>query len=161
MPVSGPDRSCESNMIEFKAIGIIHTPFIRSEGTPIQPRYADGACGTVELFAEYEAGLKDLDGFSHIFLLYHFHRSQGFNLELVPFMDTQSRGSLPPVRPRGRMPSAFPWLRWKGSKVGCFISRTWTFWTAHRYSTSSPTCRSLTVAPVSGSDGLRRPEKPL
>lgn len=92
MPVSGPNRSCESNMIEFKAIGIIHTPFVTSEGTPIQPAYATGACGTVELFAEYEAGLKDLDGFSHIFLLYHFHRSQGFNLELVPFMDTQSRG---------------------------------------------------------------------
>jgi tRNA-Thr(GGU) m(6)t(6)A37 methyltransferase TsaA len=79
-------------MIEFKAIGIIHTPFVTPEGTPIQPVYATDACGTVEVFNEYEAGLKDLDGFSHIFLLYHFHRSQGFSLQLVPFMDTQSRG---------------------------------------------------------------------
>jgi tRNA-Thr(GGU) m(6)t(6)A37 methyltransferase TsaA len=79
-------------MIEFQAIGIIHTPFVTSEGTPIQPAYAAGVCGSVEVFAEYEAGLKDLDGFSHIVLLYHFHRSQGFSLELVPFMDTQSRG---------------------------------------------------------------------
>jgi tRNA-Thr(GGU) m(6)t(6)A37 methyltransferase TsaA len=79
-------------MIEFKPIGIIHTPFATPEGMPIQPAGAAGVHGTVEVFEEYRAGLKDLDGFSHIILLYHFHRSQGFSLRLVPFMDTQSRG---------------------------------------------------------------------
>jgi tRNA-Thr(GGU) m(6)t(6)A37 methyltransferase TsaA len=79
-------------MIEFKPIGIIHTPFTTPEGTPIQPAYATDVYGTVEVFEEYQAGLKDLDGFSHIILIYHFHRSQGFSLRLVPFMDTQSRG---------------------------------------------------------------------
>jgi tRNA-Thr(GGU) m(6)t(6)A37 methyltransferase TsaA len=79
-------------MIEFKPIGIIHTPFATPEGMPIQPAGAAGVHGTVEVFEEYQAGLKDLDGFSHIILLYHFHRSQGFSLRLVPFMDTQSRG---------------------------------------------------------------------
>jgi len=59
---------------------------------PIQPTGAAGVCGTVQVFEEYHAGLKDLDEFSHIFLLYHFHLSRGFNLEIVPFMDDKSRG---------------------------------------------------------------------
>lgn len=79
-------------MIELRSIGIIHTPFKKLAGTPIQPAGAAGVKGTVEVFEDYHAGLKDLDGFSHIILLYHFHQSEGFNLEVVPFMDTRSRG---------------------------------------------------------------------
>jgi tRNA-Thr(GGU) m(6)t(6)A37 methyltransferase TsaA len=79
-------------MIEFKPIGIIHTPFTEPEGIPIQPAGAAGVHGTVDVFEEYAAGLKDLDGFSHIILLYHFHRSRGFSLQVVPFMDKQPRG---------------------------------------------------------------------
>ena len=78
--------------IELSPIGIIHTPFTKPEGMPIQPAGAAGVRGTVEVFDEYQAGLQDLDGFSHIILLYHFHHSQGFNLQVVPFMDNQSRG---------------------------------------------------------------------
>ena len=78
--------------IEFHPIGIIHTPFTKLEGMPIQPTGAVGVKGTVEVFEEYHAGLKDLDGFSHIILLYHFHRSQGFNLHVVPFLDSEMRG---------------------------------------------------------------------
>ena len=48
--------------------------------------------GTVEMFDKFCAGLQDLEGFSHIILLYHFHLSQGFNLQVVPFMDTRQRG---------------------------------------------------------------------
>ncbi len=79
-------------MIELKPIGIIHTPFTKLEGMPIQPRGAAGVHGTVQLFEEYHAGLKDLDGFSHIILLYYFHRSRDFKLQVVPFMDSESRG---------------------------------------------------------------------
>lgn len=79
-------------MMEFKPIGIIHTPFKKLEGMPIQPAGAAGVKGTVEVFHEYHSGLKDLDGFSHIILLYQFHGSKGFNMEVVPFMDTQPRG---------------------------------------------------------------------
>ena len=78
--------------IEFHQIGVIHTPFTKPKGMPIQPAGAVGVKGTVEVFEEYRAGLKDLDGFSHVVLLYHFHRSQGFNLRVVPFMDSQPRG---------------------------------------------------------------------
>jgi len=79
-------------MIELKPIGIIHTRFTKPEGMPIQPTGAVGIRGTIELCNEYHAGLKDLEGFSHIILLYHFHRSQGFNLQVVPFMDSELRG---------------------------------------------------------------------
>jgi tRNA-Thr(GGU) m(6)t(6)A37 methyltransferase TsaA len=78
--------------MELTPIGIIHTPFTKPNGMPIQPAGAVGVKGTVEVFEEYRAGLKDLDGFSHIILLYIFHRSQGFQLEVVPFMDTQPHG---------------------------------------------------------------------
>ncbi len=79
-------------MIEFRPIGIIHTPFTEPTGMPIQPAGAAGVRGRIEVFEQYRAGLEDLDGFSHIILLYHFHRSRGFDLQVVPFMDSQARG---------------------------------------------------------------------
>lgn len=78
--------------MDFKPIGIIHTPFTDPAGMPIQPAGATGVQGTVEVFEEFQPGLKDLDGFSHIVLLYVFHRSVDYNLLLVPFMDTRLRG---------------------------------------------------------------------
>ena len=79
-------------MIELNPIGIIHTPFTKPEGMPIQPTGAAGIRGTIEVFEEFRPGLKDLDGFSHIILLYYFHRSDGFTLHVVPFMDSEPRG---------------------------------------------------------------------
>jgi tRNA (Thr-GGU) A37 N-methylase len=55
--------------ISYKPIGVIHTPFTSLEGMPIQPTAKTAAQGTVELFPEFQAGLKDLEGFSHIILL--------------------------------------------------------------------------------------------
>jgi tRNA-Thr(GGU) m(6)t(6)A37 methyltransferase TsaA len=78
--------------IEYAPIGIIHSPFFEPKGMPIQPSGAADVRGTAEVFEEYRAGLKDLDGFSHIILLYHFHRGREFRLQVVPFMDTQPRG---------------------------------------------------------------------
>ena len=77
--------------IIYRPIGIIHSPFKEPEGTPIQPPASD-AEGTVEIFPDYAEGLKDLDGFSHIVLLYHFHRAGKPELVVRPFMDTESRG---------------------------------------------------------------------
>jgi tRNA-Thr(GGU) m(6)t(6)A37 methyltransferase TsaA len=79
-------------MMEFSPIGIIHSPYRDQENMPIQPSGAAGVTGTVEVFEEFQAGLKDLDGFSHIILLYLFHRSKSFNLSVVPFMDSEPRG---------------------------------------------------------------------
>ncbi len=88
--------------IEVQPIGVIHTPFTRLESMPIQPASGAGVKGTVEVFEEYRARLVDLDGFSHIILLYHFHHSRGFKSHVVPFMDSQPRGvfaTRPPRRP--------------------------------------------------------------
>lgn len=79
-------------MTELKPIGIIHSPFKTLDGMPIQPTGAADVKGHVEVFEAYQAGLKDLDGFSHIILLYQFHRSRGFDLTVVPFMDSAPRG---------------------------------------------------------------------
>ncbi len=79
------------NDITYKPVGIIHSPFKEPEGAPIQPS-ASQARGTIEIFPEFVPGLKDLDGFSHIILLYHFHRSRKPELVVRPFMDTESRG---------------------------------------------------------------------
>lgn len=78
--------------IEYNSIGIIHSPFTEPSGMPIQPAGAAGIEGRVELFPDYQDGLKDLEGFSHIIILYHFHRSTGFKLQVVPFLDSTSRG---------------------------------------------------------------------
>ena len=87
--------------IEFKSIGIIHSPFREPEGMPIQPTGAAGVKGTVELFEDFYPGLKDLDGFSHIILLYCFHRSHGFSLRVIPFMDSEPRGLFATRAPKG------------------------------------------------------------
>ncbi len=73
-------------------IGIIHTPFSEPVGTPIQPPASKGINGTVTVFPEYREGLQDLDGFSHIILVYHFHMSQKISLKVKPFMDEHLRG---------------------------------------------------------------------
>jgi len=86
--------------IEFTPIGIIHTPFQEPGNMPIQPAAGAGVKGTVEVFEEYCPGLKDLDGFSHIILLYHLHRSQGFKLQVVPFLDTKLHGLFATRAPR-------------------------------------------------------------
>jgi len=71
---------------------MIHSPFTDIGGMPIQPTGAAGIRGTVEVFPEFAEGLKDLDGFSHIILLYHFNRVQGAKLIVTPFMDSRPHG---------------------------------------------------------------------
>jgi tRNA-Thr(GGU) m(6)t(6)A37 methyltransferase TsaA len=87
-------------MTRLKPIGIIHSPFRELRGMPIQPAGALGVKGSIEVFEEYRTGLKDLDGFSHVILLYHFHRSRGFDLHVVPFMDSRPRGLFATRAPR-------------------------------------------------------------
>jgi len=85
-------RRINMDKFEYEPIGIIHTPHKTTEGTPIQPTGAKGVAGSIEVFPEYTAGLADLAGFSHIFILYHFHLSRKFSLKVKPFLDDQKRG---------------------------------------------------------------------
>ena len=78
--------------ISFRPIGVIRSPFTERSNMPIQPCGARGVAGQVVLDASLADGLKDLGGFSHVYLLYHFHMSQGFDLTVVPFMEPAERG---------------------------------------------------------------------
>jgi len=86
----------------MEKIGIIHTPFTNLEDMPIQPKGAKEIIGTIEINSELVEGLSDLEGFSHIYLLYEFHMAQRTTLKVTPFMDTSKRGvyaTRSPLRP--------------------------------------------------------------
>ena len=78
--------------MEFQPIGVIHTPFQETEGMPIQPSGARGIRGTVEVLPEFAEGLKDLDGFLHVTLVYHLHRAREHRLIVTPYMEAEPRG---------------------------------------------------------------------
>ncbi len=88
--------------ITYSPIGIMHSPFKEPKGTPIQPNAAKDIEGMVEIFPEYQRGLKDINGFSHIVLIYHFHLSKNYSLEVKPYMDDNLHGlfaTRAPARP--------------------------------------------------------------
>ncbi len=88
--------------VVYRPIGVIRTPFKDARGVPIQPTAARGVRGLVEVFPEYAEGLKDLEGFSHVILVYHFHLVKTYRLLVVPFLDSEARGvfaTRAPARP--------------------------------------------------------------
>jgi tRNA-Thr(GGU) m(6)t(6)A37 methyltransferase TsaA len=78
--------------VSFEYIGSISTPFKGVEGMPIQTAGAEGAVGKATIEPAYASGLKDLEGFSHIILIYHLDRIEGYALEVVPFLDDRKHG---------------------------------------------------------------------
>jgi tRNA (adenine37-N6)-methyltransferase len=86
----------------IKSIGVIHTPFLEAEKTPIQS-IRSNAAGVVEVFPELIEGLDGVEGFSHLFLFYVFDRSpQAVQLSVRPFLDDKMHGIFAtrfPVRP--------------------------------------------------------------
>ncbi len=76
---------------KVQPIGIIHSPYIDPQQVPIQGRFSE-AEGEIELFPEYEEGLKDIDGFSHLIILYWFHRAESHSLLVKPFLDDEPHG---------------------------------------------------------------------
>ncbi|WP_415712980.1 tRNA (N6-threonylcarbamoyladenosine(37)-N6)-methyltransferase TrmO [Maridesulfovibrio sp.] len=90
----------EKDAIIFHPIGYIRSPFETPEGMPIQPSGAEDVAGKIELHDALKEGLQDLEGFSHIILLYHFHKNEGYHLKVKPFMDTEERGLFSTRAPR-------------------------------------------------------------
>ncbi len=78
--------------IRYRPIGVIHSPFTQRQGMPIQAAFAHAVSGTIELEPQYADGLKDLEGFSHLILLYHFHLSEGYQLQVKPFLEEEMHG---------------------------------------------------------------------
>ncbi|MBN2586933.1 MAG: tRNA (N6-threonylcarbamoyladenosine(37)-N6)-methyltransferase TrmO [Candidatus Fermentibacteraceae bacterium] len=105
-------------MISLEPIGIIHSPFTEVEGMPIQPAGAKGVQGTVEVYGRFVDGLCDLDGFSHIILLYHFHRSREWSLKVRPFMDPSERGLFATRAPNRPNPIGISVVRLDGIEGG-------------------------------------------
>jgi tRNA (adenine37-N6)-methyltransferase len=79
-------------VITYKSIGVIRSEHVAQDQTPIQPAYASGCMGQVEVFPEFAEGLRDLEGFSHIYLLYHFHQTGLPRLVVTPFLQEIEHG---------------------------------------------------------------------
>lgn len=84
----------------MQPVGVIHTPYTTLEKMPIQPKGAQSVPGRIILDPMYQEGLLDLDGFSHIYLLYLFHRSKDYSLNVTPFMDNTEHGVFATRAPR-------------------------------------------------------------
>ena len=81
-----------SGVVCFTPIGTIHTEHTSASETPIQPPFAKGCPGRIELLPEYEEGLNDINGFSHVIVLYHLDRAGPPSLLVQPFLDDKLRG---------------------------------------------------------------------
>ncbi len=71
---------------------MISTPYKDPKGMPIRGKFERGVTGTVRIFREYKVGLKDIEGFSHVILIYHFNRSKEENLSGKPFLEDTEHG---------------------------------------------------------------------
>ena len=88
--------------IKLKPIGIIHTPYKEPKGIPIQGGFEKDATGQIEIFPEYQQGLKDIEGFSHLILIYYFDRAREEKLVGRPFLEDEPHGIFAirsPMRP--------------------------------------------------------------
>ena len=87
-----PESADNHETFTYIPIGTIRSPFPDIAGMPIQPSGARGVRGTIEIRPEFVAGLKDLEEFSHVILIYAFHRYNGHSLEVKPFLDPKPHG---------------------------------------------------------------------
>lgn len=85
-------EDAEYQPITLRPIGVIHSPHQQAERTPIQPVYARGVRGRAEILPDYMDGLRDLVGFSHVCLIYWFHKASSPRLVIRPFLDDRPRG---------------------------------------------------------------------
>ena len=132
------------SQVTYKTIGVIYCEHVIAEETPIQPVYAKGCRGWAEIFPEYEEGLRDLEGFSHIYLIYHLNRSKSAKLTVKPFLQDVERGvfaTRAPNRPNAIGLSIVELVRREGISS---TSRAWISLTTRRFSTLNPTQRSST-----------------
>ncbi len=107
-----PDATLKHDVdkLTLTPIGVIHSEHREPARTPIQPVCAQGVPGRVEVFPEYADGLDDVEGFSHLYLIYWFHRLEDLGepaaerprLKVVPYLDDVARGvfaTRSPLRP--------------------------------------------------------------
>jgi tRNA-Thr(GGU) m(6)t(6)A37 methyltransferase TsaA len=98
----------------FQSIGVVHSPFQDPEGMPIQPGTGQGARGTIVLEPALTPGLQDLEGFSHLILVYYFHQAGEYQLQVKPFLDDTKRGLFATRAPRRPNPIGISVVRLLG-----------------------------------------------
>jgi len=106
--------------IVYRSIGTIHSPFQDITGMPIQPGGAEGVRGRIEILPEFIPAPKDLEGFSHLILIYHLHRAGEYKALVVPFLDKQPHGlfaTRAPARPNPIGLSVVRLLRVDGNQI--------------------------------------------
>jgi tRNA (adenine37-N6)-methyltransferase len=99
--------------ITYQPIGTIHTPFKDTKDMPIQAKGGKGIKGTIKIKPAFAEGLKDIEGFSHIILIYDFHRSKGYSLLVKPFLDDKLRGVFATRAPKRPNPIGISVVRLK------------------------------------------------
>ncbi len=77
--------------MELKQIGVVHSPFKTKEETPIQP-FKSGATGEVEVFKDFAEGLEGIEQFSHVILVYYFHKIKDERLKVKPYLENKIHG---------------------------------------------------------------------
>ena len=97
----------------YNAIGYFKTPFQKVKGMPIQPVGGYGIEGVIEVLPEYRQGLLDLEGFSHVFVIYHLHKIEGFDIIVKPFLDTNQHGIFATRSPKRPNPIGMSVMRLK------------------------------------------------
>jgi tRNA-Thr(GGU) m(6)t(6)A37 methyltransferase TsaA len=108
----------ERGPLSFVPIGTIHTPFQDITGMPIQPTGSRGTKGTITIAEEYREGLRDLDGFERIILIYAFHKCIDHLLVVKPFLDTTLRGIFATRSPKRPNAIGFSVVRLVGVRDG-------------------------------------------
>lgn len=106
--------------VTYHPIGTIHSSFKDLKGMPIQPTSQASAPGTAEVLPEFAAGLKDLEGFSHVILLYHLHKVRRVDLTVTPFLGSERRGvfaTRAPTRPNPIGLSIVELVRIEGNRL--------------------------------------------
>lgn len=106
--------------IIFKPIGYLVTPFETPDEMPIQPCSKIASAGHAVIAEKYLAGLKDLESFSHVLLIYHFHKITKVAMLVRPFLDQEERGvfaTRAPVRPNAIGVSIAKLIRIEGNKL--------------------------------------------
>lgn len=84
----------------MRPIGLVRSPYTETSQIPKGPGAKHDAEGVLELLPEYEAGLKDVEGFSHLFVLWVFDRATGYDLIATPPVDPRPHGVFSTRSPR-------------------------------------------------------------
>ena len=100
--------------ISYAPIGYFRSPYTEIKGMPIQPIGAEDVEGSIEVLPEFSGGLQDLEGFSHVFILYHLHQIRGFDLMIKPFLDTKLHGVFATRSPKRPNPIGLSVMRLQG-----------------------------------------------